>query len=84
MTKQIKTCDGCGIIIQDDVEGRSTGPINVVTGRTMDASGNGYDNDVTSTDLCLVCCVQTLNHLAHGMGKGETIAGIILSHAKKA
>jgi hypothetical protein len=62
MTKTIHKCDRCGKKAGED-------HISVVTGRSMDASGNGYEDDITYVDLCLPClrawAKKSINKIGH-------------------
>lgn len=49
MKETIHKCDRCGKKISEN------GSIEVVTGRSMDPSGNGYDDDLQYIDLCFSC-----------------------------
>ncbi len=48
MKQTICSCDRCGNETAFD-------SIRVVTGRSMDPSGNGYQDDVEMIDLCGMC-----------------------------
>lgn len=80
MKQELYKCDHCGKVIKNG--GHNT-TIDVVTGRSMDASGNGYENDTQEIDLCLVCCAKVLRSLSRELDNGESISSVILSYKKR-
>jgi hypothetical protein len=50
-TRTIVVCDGCG---QEDLA--SHAEVWIRTGRSMDPSGNGYNDDGEMVHLCAGCC----------------------------
>lgn len=70
------TCDKCGFPIKE--ASRET-TIEVVTGRSMDASGNGYDDDIERVDLCLKCCAKLIYALTKSYSRKEqSVADFVL------
>lgn len=68
-------CDRCGKVI---LGGSSETTISVVTGRSMDASGNGYENDIEHVDLCLECCATLLQNIS----KNSHFSDVILAFSR--
>ncbi len=56
MKREITHCDRCGDQTDDENES-----IAVKTGRSMDASGNGYEDDLEYIDLCPKCMRKWIN-----------------------
>jgi xanthine/CO dehydrogenase XdhC/CoxF family maturation factor len=56
--RTIVVCDGCG---QEDLA--SHAEIWIRTGRTMDPSGNGYNDEGEMVHLCAGCCQRIIKRL---------------------
>jgi xanthine/CO dehydrogenase XdhC/CoxF family maturation factor len=57
-TRTIVVCDGCG---QEDLA--SHAEVWIRTGRTMDPSGDGYNDDGETVYLCTACCQRIIKRL---------------------
>lgn len=67
MTETIHKCDRYG-------EKSSEGGLTVVTGRSMDPSGNGYDDDVQYVDLCENCLLSWAKKSIKKIGHEEFLS----------
>lgn len=74
------TCDNCKAVIEN---GSRDTTIEIVTGRSMDASGNGYDDDIERVDLCLQCCAKILYALTKSYSRKEqSVADFVLKYVR--
>ena len=56
MERTVVDCDGCGK--QNILEHAK---LFIITGRSMDPSGNGYEDDGDYVHLCIKCCESRLH-----------------------